>query len=292
MNRLIGFINLGSKVPEKMYFQEDLDLLYPLANQVAIAIENSNLYENLKKSQTIMRRADRLASLGTLIASLAHEIRNPLVSIKTFTQLLPERIEDEEFRNYFLKVASGEIDRLTGLINELLGFARPSEPRLEGEDVNSLIDKMEILVATEARKKNVTLNKNYARDLPQIKADAEQLKQVLLNILLNAIQATKGEGKIWVETRQVQVPVEDKLEPFTQIEVRDTGVGIPKENLERIFDPFFSTRPEGSGLGLAISHQIIHDHGGFISVESEVGKGTSFKIHLPLKPGGTGANPK
>jgi two-component system, NtrC family, sensor kinase len=290
MNRLIGFINLGSKVPEEMYFHEDLDLLYSLANQVAIAIENANLYENLKKSQTIMRRADRLASLGTLIASLAHEIRNPLVSIKTFTQLLPERIDDEEFRNYFLKVASGEIDRLTGLINELLGFARPSEPRLEGEDVNALIDKMEILVATEARKKNVTLNKNYARDLPQIKVDAEQLKQVLLNILLNAIQSTKGEGKIWIETRQVQVPFEDKVEPFTQIEVRDTGVGIPKENLERIFDPFFSTRPEGSGLGLAISHQIIHDHGGFISVESEVGKGTSFKVHLPLKPGGKGAD--
>jgi two-component system NtrC family sensor kinase len=292
MNRLIGFIFLGSKAPEEMYYSEDLDLLYPLANQVAIAIENANLYENLKKSQNIMRRADRLASLGTLIASLAHEIRNPLVSIKTFTQLLPERIDDEEFRNYFLKVASGEIDRLTGLINELLGFARPSEPRLEGEDVNSLIDKMEILVATEARKKNVTLNKNYARDLPQIKADAEQLKQVLLNLLLNAIQSTKGEGKIWIETRQVQVPFEDKVEPFTQIEVRDTGVGIPKENLERIFDPFFSTRPEGSGLGLAISHQIVHDHGGFISVESEVGKGTSFKIHLPLKPGGKGANPK
>jgi two-component system NtrC family sensor kinase len=291
-NRLIGFITLGSKVPEAIYFQEDLDLLYPLANQVAIAIENSNLYENLKKSQSIMRRADRLASLGTLIASLAHEIRNPLVSIKTFTQLLPERIEDEEFRNYFLKVASGEIDRLTGLINELLGFARPSEPRLEGEDVNALIDKMEVLVATEARKKNVTLNKNYARDLPQIKADAEQLKQVLLNILLNAIQAIKGEGKIWIETRQVQVPIEDRVEPFTQIEVRDTGAGIPKENLERIFDPFFSTRIEGSGLGLAISHQIIHDHGGFISVESEVGKGTSFKVHLPLKPGGKGAEPR
>jgi two-component system NtrC family sensor kinase len=290
--RLIGFINLGSKVPEAIYFQEDLNLLYPLANQVAIAIENSNLYENLKKSQSIMRRADRLASLGTLIASLAHEIRNPLVSIKTFTQLLPERIEDEEFRNYFLKVASGEIDRLTGLINELLGFARPSEPRLEGEDVNALIDKMEVLVATEARKKNVTLNKNYARDLPQIKADAEQLKQVLLNILLNAIQAVKGEGQIWIETRQVQVPIEDRVEPFTQIEVRDTGAGIPKENLERIFDPFFSTRAEGSGLGLAISHQIIHDHGGFISVESEVGKGTSFKVHLPLKPGGKGADPK
>jgi signal transduction histidine kinase len=288
MDRLIGFINLGPKPEQQIYYPEDLNLLYPLANQVAIAIENSNLYDSLKKSQTIIRRADRLASLGTLIASLAHEIRNPLVSIKTFTQLLPERIEDEEFRNYFLKVASGEIDRLTGLINELLGFARPSEPRLEGEDVNALIDKMEVLIATEARKKDVTLHKNYALNLPQVRIDAEQIKQVLLNILLNAIQAIRGEGRIWIETRVVQVPLVEKPEPFIQIEVRDTGVGIPQENLERIFDPFFSTRPEGSGLGLAISHQIIHDHRGFITVESEVGKGTSFKIHLPLKTGGIG----
>ena len=257
-----------------------------LASQVAIAIENANLYENLKKSQNIMRRADRLASLGTLIASLAHEIRNPLVSIKTFTQLLPERIDDAEFRDYFLKVASGEIDRLTGLINELLGFARPSELRPQGEDINAIIDKMEVLVSTEARKKNVALTKNCAADLPQIKVDAEQIKQVLLNILLNAIQSTNGEGKIWIETRLVQVPIEDKNETYIQVEIRDTGMGIPKENLERIFDPFFSTRTDGSGLGLAISHQIIHEHGGFIQVDSEVGKGTSFKVHLPLKPGG------
>jgi signal transduction histidine kinase len=285
-NRLIGFINLGPRASKSIYYTEDLNLLNSLANQVAIAIENANLYENLKRSQGIMRRADRLASLGTLIASLAHEIRNPLVSIKTFTQLLPERIDDEEFRNYFLRVASGEIDRLTGLINELLGFARPSEPRPQGEDINALIDKMEVLVSTEARKKNVTLSKRYASDLPQVKVDAEQIKQVLLNILLNAIQAIKGDGQIWIETRLAQVPIEEKSESFIQVEIRDTGVGIPKENLERIFDPFFSTRPDGSGLGLAISHQIIHEHGGFINVDSQVGKGTSFKVHLPLKGGG------
>lgn len=285
-NRLIGFINLGPKPEGELYYQEDLALLYPLANQMAIAIENANLYENLKRSQGIMRRADRLASLGTLIASLAHEIRNPLVSIKTFTQLLPERIDDEEFRSYFLKVASGEIDRLTGLINELLGFARPSEPKPQGEDINALIDKMEVLISSEARKKNITIAKQYGKDLPQIKVDAEQIKQVLLNIFLNAIQAIHGEGKIYTETRMVQVPIQETPETFMQIEIRDTGVGIPEENLEKIFDPFFSTRPEGSGLGLAISNQIIHEHGGFINVESEVGKGTSFKVHLPLNSGG------
>ena len=288
MDRLIGFINLGHKLAKEMYYREDLDLLNTLANQVAIAVENANLYENLKKSQRIMRRTDRLASLGTLISSLAHEIRNPLVSIKTFTQLLPERMEDEEFRNYFLKVASGEIDRLTTLINELLGFARPSEPNLRGEDMNALIEKMEFLVITEARKKNISISKNFTSNLPLVMVDAEQIKQVLLNILLNAVQSIPGEGQIWVETRVVRIPREDTTVRFVQIEVRDTGVGIPKENMERVFDPFFSTRPDGSGLGLAISYQIIHEHGGFIDLESEVGKGTSFRVHLALKDGGKG----
>lgn len=287
--KLIGFVALGYKSREEMYYREDLDLLVTLSNQLAIAIENATLYENMKKSQNILRRSDRLASLGTLIASLAHEIRNPLVSIKTFTQLLPERMDDEEFRDYFLKVATGEIDRLTSLINELLGFAKPTEPNLKGEDINALIDRMGVLIVNEAKKKNITLIKNYDPHLPSVMVDAEQLKQVLLNILLNAIQAIENEGKIWIETRVVQITHEGKTGSYVQIEIRDTGVGISPENIDHVFDPFFSTKPEGSGLGLAISHQIIHEHGGFIDVESEVGKGTSFRINLPLKDGGKSA---
>lgn len=289
LDRIIGFICLGHKEAEVMYYREDLALLGSLANQVAMAIENANLYENLKKSQMIMRRADRLASLGTLIAGLAHEIRNPLVSIKTFTQLLPERMDDEEFRNYFLTVASGEIDRLTTLINELLGFAKPTEPNLKGENVNSIIDKMEFLISTEAKKKNIVITKNYSPNLPPVMADAEQIKQVLLNILLNGMQAIEGEkGQVWIETRVARVARESGIEPFVQIEIRDNGVGISKENLDHIFDPFFTTRPEGSGLGLAITYQIVHEHGGFIDVESEIGKGTSFRVNFPLKAGENG----
>lgn len=289
LDRIIGFICLGHKEDEIMYYREDLDLLGTLANQVAMAIENANLYENLKKSQLSLRRADRLASLGTLIAGLAHEIRNPLVSIKTFTQLLPERMDDEEFRNYFLTVASGEIDRLTTLINELLGFAKPTEPNLKGEDVNSIIDKMEFLASTEAKKKNITITKNYSSNLPPVMADAEQIKQVLLNILLNGMQAIEGDqGQVWIETRVVRVAREAGIDPFVQIEIRDNGAGISKENLDHIFDPFFTTRPEGSGLGLSITYQIVHEHGGFIDVESEVGKGTSFRVNFPLKAGENG----
>ena len=290
LGRFVGFINLGHKTEEEMYFREDLDLLGSLAIQVAMAIENANLYENLKKSQLMMRRTDRLASLGTMIAGLAHEIRNPLVSIKTFTQLLPERMDDEEFRNYFLTVASGEIDRLTTLINELLGFAKPSEPNLKGEDVNSIIDKMEFLTSTEAKKRNITITKNYSSNLPRVMADAEQIKQVLLNILLNGLQAIEGDqGQVWIETRVARIAREGGIDSFVQIEIRDNGAGISKENLDHIFDPFFTTRPEGSGLGLSITYQIVHEHGGFIDVESEIGKGTSFRVNLPLKAGENGS---
>jgi two-component system, NtrC family, sensor kinase len=282
-NRFLGFITLGPKPEEETYYREDLDLLNTVGKQVATAIENASLYENMKKSYRIMRREDRLASVGSLIASLAHEIRNPLVSIKTFTQLLPDRMDDEEFRNYFMKVASGEIDRLTSLINELVLFARPSEPNLRGEDVNALIEKIELLIAPEARKKKIQLSKHYASDLPLVMVDAEQIKQVLLNVLLNALQSMSAEGDVWIETRVVQSSHEEINGRFIQIEVRDSGSGIPKENLERIFDPFFSTRPDNTGLGLAISHQIIHEHGGFIDLESEVNKGTSVRLHLPLR---------
>jgi signal transduction histidine kinase len=226
-----------------------------------------------------MRRADRLASLGTLTAGIAHEIRNPLVAIKTFTQLLPDRLEDEEFRRHFLSVASGEVDRISSLVNELLDFARTSDPKLEMEDVNNILDGMILLISTESKKKHIEIVKEYGQDMPLINIDKEQIKQVFLNILLNAIEATSENGKIAVKTRSFVKP---GGEPYVQIEFTDTGCGIPAEHLEDIFNPFFTTKNTGSGLGLSISHQIIQDHKGYIDVESELNKGSSFYINLPL----------
>ena len=277
--QLIGMINLGYKFNKDFYSQEDIELLNTLANQTAIAIENARLYEDLKKSKSYMRRADRLASLGTLTAGLAHEIRNPLVAIKTFIQLLPERLEDEEFRNHFLNIASGEVDRISLLINELLDFARPSDPKLELEDINNILDGMILLISTEAKKKHIHIIKNYAADLPPVNIDREQIKQVFLNILLNAVDATPENGEIIVKTRSF---VKTEGESYIQIEFTDTGRGIPKEHLEDIFNPFFTTKTTGSGLGLSISNQIIQDHKGYIDVESQLDKGTSFFINLPL----------
>jgi signal transduction histidine kinase len=277
--QLIGMINLGYKFTKDIYSHEDIELLSTLANQTAIAIENARLYEDLKRSKSYIRRADRLASLGTLTAGLAHEIRNPLVAIKTLTQLLPERLDDEEFRNQFLQIASGEVDRISSLVNELLDFARSSDPKLEQEDIDSVLDGMILLVSTETKKKQINIIKDYANNLPPIQIDREQIKQVFLNILLNAIEATRENGKITVKTRVFTKP---GGENYIQIEFTDTGCGIPEEYLEDIFNPFFTTKSTGSGLGLSISNQIIQDHRGYIDVDSHQHKGSSFFINLPV----------
>jgi len=277
--QLIGMMNLGYKFTKDIYSHEDIELLSTLANQTAIAIENARLYEDLKRSKSYIRRADRLASLGTLTAGLAHEIRNPMVAIKTLTQLLPERLDDEEFRSQFLKIASGEVDRISSLVNELLDFARPSDPKWASEDINAILDGMILLVSTATKKKLITIIKNYASNLPSVQIDREQIKQVILNILLNAIDATSEHGNITVKTRSFIKP---GGEPYVQIEFTDTGCGIPGEHLEDIFNPFFTTKVTGSGLGLSISNQIVQDHKGYIDVESQLEKGSSFFINLPV----------
>jgi signal transduction histidine kinase len=276
---LNGMICLGSKSPPDTYTHEDVEFLSILAYQSANALENRRLTEDLKKSKSHMQRADRLASLGTLTAALAHEIRNPLVAIKTFTQLLPERFDDEEFRNHFLHIVSGEVDRISTLINELLEFARPSDPKVEAEDVNTILDSIILLVSSGTKKKHIHINKDFPPNLPPVPIDREQMKQVFLNILINAIEATAESGKICVKTRPY---IKSNGDPYIQIEFTDTGCGIPAEYLENIFNPFFTTKHTGSGLGLSISNQIVQEHKGYIDVESQLNNGSSFYVNLPL----------
>ena len=251
-------------------------------NQAAIAIENARLYENLKQSQDTLRRADRLSSLGLLTAGLAHEIRNPLVAIRTFTQLLPERYDDAEFREGFQGLALKEVDRICGLINDLLSFARPSKPNVSPENLNDVVDNIARILETQAKEKGVAIAREFGDDLPKVWIDREQMKQVFMNLILNAIQAMQEGGSISISTRAVSRNSAEPSGEFVQVEVRDTGIGIPEENVQHIFDPFFTSKDEGSGLGLAVSHQIVQEHGGFVTVESTVGKGTAFFVHVPV----------
>src|SRR6266540_1450414 len=198
--KLIGVLNLGHKEDRAIYANEDLELLSTLDNQAAIAIENARLYENLKQSQDTLRRADRLSSLGLLTAGLAHEIRNPLVAIRTFTQLLPERYDDAEFREGFQGLALKEVDRICGLITDLLSFARPSRPNVAEENLNDVVESITRILETEAKEKNVIIARDFGDNLPKVWIDREQMKQVFMNLILNAIQAMKEGGSINIAT--------------------------------------------------------------------------------------------
>lgn len=274
---LIGFVALGAKRTRDAFFSGELQILDGLGAQASIALENARLYEELKRSQEIIRRSDRLSALGTLAAGIAHEIRNPLVSIQTFFQLAPERLHDEEFLTTFLSLTSGEVKRITTLISELLTFARSPMPAVGPVDLNEVADRVVALLAPEARKHKVALECVPEPTMRPVLADTDQIKQVLINLVLNAIQATPPDGNVKVLCRST----EHHGEPCGQVEVHDTGVGIPADLVDNVFNPFFTTKDKGTGLGLTIANQIVTEHGGFISVESTEGAGTRFLVSLP-----------
>jgi signal transduction histidine kinase len=274
--QLIGIINLGNKRSGDMYSHEDLDLLTHFATQASIALENARLYQEMQRTQQLMRRTDRLSSLGSLTAGLAHEIRNPLVTVKTFLDLVPERYKDKEFRGDFLKLTISELDRITNLVSDLLNFAKPKKPKFRRADVNQIMEAIIPLIQVEATKRDIAIETNLP-ETPRARLDADQMKQVFLNILLNAIEAIEAHGRISITSRDIQKNGAE----YVQVEIADTGKGIPKRILESIFDPFFTTKDKGSGLGLAITHQIVQDHHGTIEVESMPKKGTTFFINIP-----------
>jgi signal transduction histidine kinase len=278
--RFEGIVFLGAKRSGAMFTQEDIEILTILANQVGISMENARLYADLKRSRELIQRSDRLSAIGTMAAGLAHEIRNPLVSIRTFTQLLPERIEDEEFRSKFLALTLSEVDRICALINELLAFARPAPAQFSRVDLNVCLEGICLLLESQARNRGVYLRTKLKPGLRMITADEDQVKQVVMNVVLNAIQACSDGGA--VDVTSYESVVDEKA--YLCIEITDSGRGIESDLLPHIFDPFFTTRRDGTGLGLSIAHQIVTRHGGFIEVKSEIGRGTTFFINLSVSP--------
>ncbi|PYL31043.1 MAG: hypothetical protein DMF45_00060 [Verrucomicrobia bacterium] len=250
----------------------------------------------IKRLELQIRRSDRLASLGTLSAGMAHEIKNPLVSLKTFAQLLPERYQDSDFRDTFSNLIGHEIDRIDSLVNQLLRFARPAKPILKPLHAHEILEKALTLVGHRLYQKDIKLNRSWRADTDTIHGDADQLEQVFLNFFLNAMDAMKTHGELSVKTeiRSDQQWVSaltylngessgnsEAREAF-RITIRDSGEGIRAEDIPHVFDPFFTTKDYGTGLGLSVVHGIIQEHGGQIEVESELEKGTAFHILLPL----------
>lgn len=234
----------------------------------------SEVNAQLQASFEQLRRADRLSALGELSAGLAHEIRNPLGSIEGAVQILGRRDLPEETRNEFAEMASREVGRLKGLLSHFLEFARPQAPNVIASEVESLLESVAKLASETAKMAQSEIVVELARDLPMVSIDPEQIRQVLLNLVINAVQAMPTAGQI----RLRALPEGGEV----RIEVQDEGIGIADENLERIFDPFFTTRTGGTGLGLSIAYQIVNKHGGHISARKNPERGMTFTVTLPV----------
>lgn len=282
--RMIAFAIFHSQAEAPVLTPLATELLIAMSQSAANALDSFLIYEDLRQSQTLMRRTDRLRSLEIIAGGFAHEIRNPLTSIKTFIQLAPERKDDSQFIGEFSQIVLEDVNRIERLIQEILDYARYMEPKLTDEDLNEIVSSCIYFVQIQADRRGIKIEKELASELPRGMVDRQQIKQVILNLLLNAMDAI-GEnlGTIRVRTHRLHKP---NGQEWAQIEIEDTGPGISAEHLDHIFDPFFTTKHsstfnEGTGLGLTIVHQIIQEHRGDIRVRSTEGLGATFHIQLP-----------
>jgi len=254
--------------PLKNKIQSFIDKYFFKGTQEEMARENERLMEEIQ-------RTERLRSVGTLAAGMAHEIKNPLSAIKTFTEYLPQKHNDPEFVDKFHRIVSMETEKINDIVQQLLDFSKPKPLHLEEVHLHDIIDGTLHLLSKDLINRRVDMQRSYDNELSKIYGDRTQLEQVFLNIFLNAIEAMVNGGNLGVATQRTN--------KWFTVKISDTGVGISRDQLHRVFDPFFSTKTNGTGLGLSIVHGIIKKHGGSVEIESVVGKGSTFIIKLPLQ---------
>jgi signal transduction histidine kinase/putative methionine-R-sulfoxide reductase with GAF domain len=289
----LGAIAADHVEPGKNITSEILESAMTFAQQAGLAIHNALMYQelkafsqqmeekiqkttaDLKKTEAQLIRSEKLAALGQLAAGIAHEIRNPLTSINILIHSLTENLPSENTHREDLKVIEEEILRINEIVNQFLRFAKPAPPLLDKTDLIPIFEETLQLLRPQIEKGKIAVQKEF-EPLPLITVDREQIKQVILNLLMNAIQAMPGGGQLSMSGRFSRDGY------WVELTVQDSGVGIPPEDLDKLFDPFFSTKEGGIGLGLSIAHRIIDQHHGKIEVESNPGKGTLFTISLPV----------
>lgn len=269
---VLGLLCLGDAKMPMGFPADEIALAIQVADQLAVAVENSAEFERL-------RERDRLAALGEMSAGLAHEIRNPLGAIKGAAQVLMTDRFPPESRE-LLSVIQEEVERLANVVSQFLEYARPLKPALSPTDVNQAISRTLVLFNEERRPDPFEIRTDLAVELPAINSDADQLRQVLWNLLRNAVESfTEGKGSIDISTRVVSSARGNR--DIVEIRIRDNGPGIEAENQRRLFVPFFTTKAKGTGLGLAICQRIVTSHGGRIDLVSRMGVGSTFVMRFP-----------
>jgi len=233
-----------------------------------------------------LQHLDRLASIGTLSASMGHEIKNALVAVKTFVDLLLKRNQDAELAG----IVAREMQRIDSIVCQMLRFAGPAKPTFAPVPIHEILDQSLHLIEHQIEGKKIVVRRDYTTAADVVKGDSYQLQQAFLNLFFNALEAMGADGQLRLATAilppDAGVPKLPgyKNQPILSVAVSDTGIGIPAENMERLFEPFFTTKPSGTGLGLSITRRIIRDHQGVIIVKSDLNQGTTFTALLPMAP--------
>ncbi len=284
-DQLLGALVIRDDRLREAYSSDEIELFRGVANSIGITLQNSQVYERMKER-------DRLAALGQMAAGLAHEIRNPLGSIKGAAQFLQPGHAGEgskegtrESTREFLDIIIEEVNRLNKIVSQFLDYARPYRGEQRPLEVSEVLKKTLSLLPAAQLEGAIEISSSFAERMPPVRADAEQLVQVFLNLSLNAIQAiTPGEpGKLMISTGLRRATRRGAAAAFFEVRFRDTGIGIPPGDLKNLFIPFFTTKDKGTGLGLPISQRIIENHGGTIEVRSQPGEGATFTVLLPIE---------
>jgi len=263
-------------LPMEITAREVLDVTGQVTAVVSILHDLTEIRElERRRVEQQLFESEKLAAVGRLAASIAHEVNNPLEAIKNALYLMQGTGDDKNTR--FLEIARKETERVSHIIRQMLGFARrPGE--VDWVDVNQLLEETLVLLEKKMRQLKIRITRSFDEELPRIRARADQLRQVFLNLIINAQQAINGDGEIVISTSRY----EQALQPSILVQLSDSGVGIAEDDLVRIFDPFFSTGKKGTGLGLWVTQDIVRQHGGRIEVSSEIGRGTVFSIVLQV----------
>jgi PAS domain S-box-containing protein len=267
----------GRSLPMEITAREVLDATGQVTAVVSILHDLTEIRElERRRVEQQLFESEKLAAVGRLAASIAHEVNNPLEAIKNALYLMQTGFEGEK-NTKFLEIARKETERVSHIIRQMLGFARRSG-EVDWVDVNQLLEETLVLLEKKLKQSKIRVVRTLDAELPRVRARADQLRQVFLNLLINAQQAITAEGEIRISTSRF----EQSLQPSVLIQFGDSGVGIADDDLTRIFEPFFSTGKKGTGLGLWVTHDIVRQHGGRIEVSSEQGRGTTFSIILQV----------
>ena len=279
----IGTLNVYTGRPYN-FSNEEIRILGALAELSAIAIEKARLYERVVDVEEQLRQNEKLSALGLLAAEVAHEIRNPLTVMKLLYHSLDLKFPADDPRAKDARIIDSKIEHLNKIVEQILDFARTTEPNFAPVNLNELIDELGLLVRHKLENQNIRLIRKLQPDLPAVMGDAPQLEQAFLNLMLNAAEAMPGGGTLTVSSRVVGEPGTGDMPAQVTLEFKDTGQGMSEELRQRAFTTVLSTtKAKGTGLGLAIVGRIIETHRGTIRIKSRIGRGTSIQVSLPVK---------